>query len=654
MKSKRIDLYLLILVLNLVFAFSCENTTKTNNSYEAYLCRKIDSGLNRGDIDSCYLWLDTLTKVAFENRNDYYISKAYRIEGMLALGEDSLKVVEAIGKSNEISLRQKSYIDVAKNFNTLSILMNYHYNYPQSLDYLLTGREWLNKVRVKDRGAEYDKVEFDLTSNIGTIYYNILAHDSARIYYTEALRQAKRLQNPDKLHAAYAAMGAFMGDALRDMHSSRRYYDSARFVAASSGRDYLQNPMQLNNYADAFYHLKEWDSLRSWNGKALELAEALEDSAALMMCWYHRALLHKHDGELPEARKLMTDAVLLARDYGDALFEQIFAYELAAMWEEGGELKTAMYWLRRCDSILDKSVVKQNTETLDNAHAWLSERNAKKQAEQRLRIRQAQAGAAVLALMALLAAATAWFFRQRQRQQRIIMAQQDQLHRQAINELSQRHTEQLTDTLLESQEETRLRIAQELHDGVQSDLAGIHLQFEILGRQLGALPEKALSTFNTLREALQAVQQEVRDIAHQMAGARVLREGLPGALADWQRFLREQSQLDVQYRAEGLEGLALPFTTELQVYRILQGLVQNVLAHARASRVEIEVKVQQGLLLLRVADNGQGFDFQPHMMEKHNGLRSIRLRAERVGGSFELHSRPGAGAEAKVEIPLKA
>ena len=100
-----------------------------------------------------------------------------------------------------------------------------------------------------------------------------------------------------------------------------------------------------------------------------------------------------------------------------------------------------------------------------------------------------------------------------------------------------------------------------------------------------------------------------------------------------------------------LDDLALPDEQATTLFRVVQESLTNAARHARATWVYIRLGVRQGQLDLRVADNGCGFDPEADHAG-HYGLLGMRERALRVGARLELNSRPGAGTEVRVAMPL--
>jgi signal transduction histidine kinase len=103
-----------------------------------------------------------------------------------------------------------------------------------------------------------------------------------------------------------------------------------------------------------------------------------------------------------------------------------------------------------------------------------------------------------------------------------------------------------------------------------------------------------------------------------------------------------------------VETVELPPEVEIQLVRIVQEALANVRKHARAAHATVRLSLDDGVLAIEVADDGQGFD--PSLEERTGwprfGLQTMRERAQALGGRFELESKSGAGTRVRVTLPV--
>lgn len=95
----------------------------------------------------------------------------------------------------------------------------------------------------------------------------------------------------------------------------------------------------------------------------------------------------------------------------------------------------------------------------------------------------------------------------------------------------------------------------------------------------------------------------------------------------------------------------LPNDLQITIYRILQEQINNIIKYTGATQVEIDIRIQNDAVQLRIADNGCGFDVK--MVKKELGLKSMKRRIKMGNGEFDFYSSPGNGCEIIAELPSK-
>ncbi|MDH4101753.1 MAG: GAF domain-containing sensor histidine kinase [Thermoleophilia bacterium] len=202
--------------------------------------------------------------------------------------------------------------------------------------------------------------------------------------------------------------------------------------------------------------------------------------------------------------------------------------------------------------------------------------------------------------------------------------------------------------------EERIRIARELHDGLAQVLGYINTQTLAVKRLL------ATGRAREARDELDAMERAARNVYGDVREAILgLRMSLPrqGLIPALRRYLEEYSpmsgvtlKLDA---GEHAETLKLQPEVEIQLMRVVQEALANVRKHAHAAHATVRITVDDGILAIEVADDGQGFDpgLEARTGWPRFGLQTMRERVQAVGGRFEIESKPGAGTRLKVTLP---
>jgi signal transduction histidine kinase len=153
--------------------------------------------------------------------------------------------------------------------------------------------------------------------------------------------------------------------------------------------------------------------------------------------------------------------------------------------------------------------------------------------------------------------------------------------------------------------------------------------------------------------ALQAIN-DVREISYDLHPHQLDRLGLKKAIESVIQKLSSASRLVLTAEVGEVDGL-LPKTAEINVYRIIQEGLSNVIRHADAAEAVVQVKRDAAQIEILIQDNGKGFDTKAVETARHGfGLASIAERAKILSGKMGLKSNPGKGTTLVIQIPIKA
>lgn len=216
--------------------------------------------------------------------------------------------------------------------------------------------------------------------------------------------------------------------------------------------------------------------------------------------------------------------------------------------------------------------------------------------------------------------------------------------------LRQLEREELLNRAVSASEHERRRIAQDLHDGVVQDLAGVSYSLAALARDPD---EPNAAELSTAADNVRASIEALRTLLVELYPPNLADEGLGAAVTD----------LLARARAVGLDATA--DTTALVeepsqevarlVYRTVQEALRNVIAHAGARSVAVTVAVGDGLAWAEVVDDGAGFDVASARAAAaggHVGLLGITDLVREAGGRLDLTSSPGEGTTVRIEVPI--
>ncbi len=209
----------------------------------------------------------------------------------------------------------------------------------------------------------------------------------------------------------------------------------------------------------------------------------------------------------------------------------------------------------------------------------------------------------------------------------------------------------LSARLIGAQEEERARIARELHDDLNQQIAVVSMA---LGNLKKSIPEDnpdLRSQGERIRQKLVNISEGVRRLCHELHPAILEHAGVAAALSRYCTELRELSALRVALRTEG-KFEDIPAASALAIYRVAQEALQNVIKHAGPCEVSVSLSERNGEVSLQVSDNGAGLPpGQGQVNGGGLGLISMKERARLVKGTLAIESQPGAGTTIRLRVP---
>lgn len=195
-------------------------------------------------------------------------------------------------------------------------------------------------------------------------------------------------------------------------------------------------------------------------------------------------------------------------------------------------------------------------------------------------------------------------------------------------------------------EAERARIARDLHDRLAQSLAYVGFELERLASQDAPPPEELAGLEQVVRQIVTDLRETLYELRARVTEHRAIAE----VAHEFCRRVRDRSGMRVSFVADGDARLPLPVEQEL--WLVLQEAVLNAERHSGAEHVSVHWTIDSKRAHLEVRDGGLGFD--PHLVnDGHYGLVGMRERAEAVGASLAVDSRPGSGTTVRLELELE-
>jgi len=204
--------------------------------------------------------------------------------------------------------------------------------------------------------------------------------------------------------------------------------------------------------------------------------------------------------------------------------------------------------------------------------------------------------------------------------------------------------------LAATQEQERVKVARDLHDGVGQSLAALKINLGLIRGLVGENPSAKQQVERTL-ELVGGTIEEMRGVIYNLKPKQLREEGLLKSIQSTTENLSRISGITFTYTVVH-ELPQWGETEELNIYRILQESLTNILKHSRATEVNLLLTKQPGQrFLFLISDNGRGFDI--NISNRGIGLTSMTERAEMLNGRFHVESSEGAGTKILLEVPYE-
>lgn len=428
-----------------------------------------------------------------------------------------------------------------------------------------------------------------------------------------------------------------------DLEKAMEHYQwSLRLVKKFN--DSIGMPYTLEHISGIYYYKADYKEALRLLDEAYRWRSSRNDSNGLGQNLANQLEVNFAAGNHLKTTKLASELIQIAQRVGNPDLVR-HAYKMGAQaYAASGDYKNAWNWEVQHrvmhDSLFNE---RNNARILDLEKKYeLARREEENQrlkeqtAQQDLALLQAKqsrnfllfGGVVVLLLLSLLYAALYL------RQQKRLATEKQELEKQRFR------------LVLQGEEKERIRLARELHDGLGQMLAAAKLQ-------LGLAARGDAHSFQKAQQLLEETVLEVRNISHNLVPLSLASNGLKTALRQLFDRIEAPGKLEMEVH---LEADFNRFNTfgQTAIYRIVQEILHNMVKHAEASRIVIDIQEDGGELLLSIADNGKGFDTQLIKQAKGMGWENLYTRVGLLDGQLEVNSKPGRGTLVFAGIPIPA
>ncbi|PQJ18664.1 MULTISPECIES: ATP-binding protein [Nonlabens] len=399
------------------------------------------------------------------------------------------------------------------------------------------------------------------------------------------------------------------------------------------------------------YYNNDFDSTLFYFKKNIEYYEKAKDSFAMLERYNNMAKVQLELERNAEALKSINISELYLKNYKnvgmDALIKRNKAEILYAnkKYKEAAEYYQSYLILK--DSVGEES---QAGTIADLQTKYATAEKEKENALLKAGKLKAENSLYVLSIVLGIIIAGAGFFILYAYKQKKVLEARELAEKEKAEKLRKDQELASIDAMIAGQEQERKKIASDLHDDLGSSLTTVKMYIESV--QSNVKEESAQTLLTNALNIIGETYSKVRTISHTQ-NSRVLGEsGLVDTLEDLCDKINQAGQTNVEVVSNEL-STPISNSKELNLFRIIQELLNNIIKHAQANNASINITSYQDKLDLIIEDDGIGFNYDPNYKTDGIGLHSIARKIENMNGSFEVDSAPGKGSTIMIEIPLK-
>jgi len=601
--------------------------------------------LRHGDVENAELKIEKIEKSCDSLNYKIGLAKVEKLHGLAEmLNGNNSKAIKFFKKAAYRFFRHNDFEELAFCITYVSSTYNHKGVFDSAIIYLDSAFE-IHKAH----GLENDDIP---KSTLCIIYYDQGFYEKTVPIYknlsknyfekNDTLNYNKILLN---LASSYAALNEF---------DSAQFFLNKCLFAKNQSNSSLKAD-QIFSLANVYFNKKEFDTAEVYFKRAIKIYKLNDDNIGLDNCMNILGDLYSEIGKSDKAigafRKAIgyfgkTEEPAFLIGYYDNIsdeFAKIEKYDSAYYYKKlSSDLRNGVFTEESNRSVAEFKA-KYNNEKLQNEALLLEKERDKEKNKNKRQLVVTFSLSALLIISVLLVQ----LFRQRYISNKLLAAKNEELHKQKLDEMQKEIKLQRMSALMEGQEQERTRVATELHDGLGSLLSTVKHHFEAVESKM----ETNIEMYGKAQNLLDEACREVRRISHDMASNVLSRFGLAVAMQDLAEMVSSSGTIKVQVIISGMEG-RLESSQEINLFRIAQELMGNIIKHAKANKVSIQLTQHDDSINLIVEDNGIGFDFSEGKEKGGMGLRNLNARVEHMHGSIDFDSGKGSGTTVIVEVPI--
>ena len=529
-------------------------------------------------------------------------------------------------------------------------------NYPRAL-------VEVQSLLEKSKAKKDVKIEFLATYLIADIYDKTKKPEEALIHYKKALN-IRNLNNIEKENNTdnfsdfeYAEVLLRIGSTFQKSakyDSAKIYYKKLELLNSFNDEILSLKAASFGNLSGIFEQDSLYETAREYALKAIDIYKKRNNKIDLAATTINLANVYLSEKKYRQSKKIYFEALNLIKNENSFVAIKYRANLFANLAWAMRNLKDfkAYDYQEISYNIEDTLREKEFRGIIDEISAQYdfdSKKELLLKEEENKRLR-AQNTSWIIGIGGLLVTLSLLYFlnyyKLRQKNLSLKLSETELLQAQKIEKLKSESQTRVLNATIDGKESERKEIAETLHDNVSALLSSANLHLQACKTQFnGKTPLEIDKTTEIITEA----SKKIRDLSHTLVSSVLLKFGLHYAIKDMtQKY--SNSQLQFETEIGYLRRYHQSF--EIKTYNIIQEFVNNILKHSNAKKAIIKLREKEGVICLKISDDGKGFDKASIAKKDGLGINQIEARIQIMKGKFHIDTEEGKGTKIEVELPI--
>ncbi len=542
-------------------------------------------------------------------------SVIYNNLGLMYLGKgEYLDAMESQQKALQIREELKDTLGMASSYLNIANINFYQSEYYQAIDYY---KQALAIYEAKN--IAYGKGQ--CYHNLGTIFQKVDSLDIAKIYLEKALNSESAKTSRGKAMALN--MLGLVSLKQENYNEAKNYFNQSLEIQRKIDSKSQIIPT-LNNLADLYNKISQPKTSLHYSQEALNLtkttgAREYEKDVYLNLSNSYE-LTNDYKRSVGYFKKYTTlKDSLFNKEKHQQIKELEIKYQSSQIEKELN--------IQKAELLKNKLVAKQKDASIKNEKI------------------QKYAAMSIMIILSIFIIVIIYNHKQKRKAALLLLEKNEELNNQKITDLILNHRLESAKSAMEAQQKERIRIAQELHDGVGGSLAAVKLFVDSMRKTQNT------EELQIIYDNINSTYEEVRSISHNLTPPKFEFASITDIVKDYITQISQHSKIEIILSAKPSLGWnELNESIQINIYRIAQELVNNIIKHANATKIEFSLELIDNTIKMSIIDNGVGFDI--NKKASGIGLQNIKNRINELQGECKIESEKAKGTSIYLSIPL--